>query len=228
MAVVDQNPDSLTTGQWKDRYWGEVLGLEGTSWSGAQPGCGFEASTSCRDGARMAQLWLNEGAWPTTSAGDLSQVMNRQYAIEGRSQIFPGFGRNYGFTLPLMPSDPIDPSTANFQGLNGQCFRFSPAHQAVIVSMGSGSSCGPEWTNSRAAIVSRTHPLYNTSWEHESSPALPATAAEVSMHAAAWRKEVGAWRAHVARNTSLLPADQLTAFKRALSRFGFEPLPSGS
>ena len=46
-------------------------------------------------------------------------------------------------------------------GMNAQCVQFSPAHDAVIVTMGNGGSCGSAWANTRAAIVSSDHPLYN-------------------------------------------------------------------
>jgi len=48
------------------------------------------------------------------------------------------------------------------QGMNAQCVQFSPEHNAVIVTMGNGGGCGTAWQNTRAAIVSTDHPLYNT------------------------------------------------------------------
>ena len=78
--IAAHNPEGLTIDQWKDKHWSDVLGLEHTSWSsggflnGLQ--CGFTAEPSCRDLARMAQLWNNDGAW----AGH-GQVMDAQYAM---------------------------------------------------------------------------------------------------------------------------------------------------
>jgi hypothetical protein len=222
--IRDNNPEGLTTGQWKDRFWAEPIGLESTTWTGAQPGCGFEASTSCRDGARMAQLWLNDGKW-TGTGGTPFQLMSERYSIEGRRELFPGFGREYGYTLPLSVNDPVDPETAVFVGLNAQCFRYSPEHQAVIVSMGTGGGCGPEWTNSRAAIVSDTHPSFNSSFV---SGALTATAEEKAASEAAWKAELISWYPAVAANSSILPAEHLAAFRKGLARFGLKALPEAN
>ncbi len=173
----------------------------------------------------MAQLWLNDGRWPN-SDGEVAELMAESYAIEGRTVLFPGFGRDYGYTMPLMSNDPVDPSTANFQGLNAQCFRHSPEHDAVIVSMGTGGSCGPEWTNSRAAIVSNTHPLFNSTFHKtDKGPALPATAAEKAAHEANWRAELAEWWPVVAQNSSVLPPVHLEAYKRQLELLGMDPLP---
>ena len=38
-------------------------------------------------------------------------------------------------------SDPVDPRTGSFVGMNAQCVQFSPEHNAVVVSMGNGGSC---------------------------------------------------------------------------------------
>lgn len=152
--VRENNPEGLSVTDWMLRNWHERLGLTHTTWTGV--GCGFDATTSCRDLARMAQLWVNDGEW----AGQ-GQLMGRQYSIDGRQWTFPQTSREYGYTMPLRVNDAVDPQVGNFQGLNGQCARFSPEHNAVIVSMGGGGSCGAEWTLSADAIVSRTHPRYN-------------------------------------------------------------------
>ena len=43
----------------------EPLGLEHTRWTGAATPCGSGTVISCRDLARTAQLWANDGEWLT-------------------------------------------------------------------------------------------------------------------------------------------------------------------
>jgi hypothetical protein len=134
--------------------------MEHTQWGNifsGNLGCGFGAEPSCRDLARAAQLWTNKGEWP--GAG---QIMSREYAEQGVKATFPNSGRDYGYTLPLNSADPVDTTMASFNGMFAQCAVFSQQHNAVVVSMGQGSSCGPEWRNTRHALVSGDHALYNT------------------------------------------------------------------
>ena len=166
------NPEGLSTPAWKDKYWQSVLGLEHTEWKSLIPifgqnlGCGCSASTSCRDLARIAQLWLNEGAWPGHG-----QVINRKFAIDGWRQTIktPGTGfpagNEYGYTMWLDVKDPIDPGIAHMEGLDAQCGYWSKEHEAIVISFGDGDSfepgCPPSWVLSREAVVSSDHPLYN-------------------------------------------------------------------
>jgi CubicO group peptidase (beta-lactamase class C family) len=160
--IGSNNPEGLTTPAWKDKYWQEILGMEHQSWTGTllnrnNLGCGFGAQTSCRDLARAAQLWANEGAWPGHG-----QIMDKEYAVNGRKYTYPTSGEEYGFTFWLNTKDTVDPENAHFNGMFAQCAYFSVEHNAVIVSMGDGSSCTPAWTNGRSAIVSNSHSRYNT------------------------------------------------------------------
>lgn len=133
-----------------------MLGLEHMSW-GMQGTlqCGASAVTSCRDLARTAQLWLNDGGW----AGRAGQVMDAEYARQGRTNVYPDKGKDYGYTLwrednPLVPVDPVDPNVAHYNGMLAQCAYHSKLHNAVVVSMGSGAACRPIWALARDAVVS--------------------------------------------------------------------------
>ena len=92
------------------RYWADVLGMEHMNWgTGPTLQCGFTSVTSCRDLARVAQFWLNDGVWATDGskaagggaddAAAASQVMNAEYARKGRTNVFPNKGKDYGYTL---------------------------------------------------------------------------------------------------------------------------------
>ena len=60
--ITQNNPEKLGAYEWKEKYWSEVLGMEHQNWgTGSTLQCGFSATTSCRDLARVAQLWLNDG-----------------------------------------------------------------------------------------------------------------------------------------------------------------------
>jgi CubicO group peptidase (beta-lactamase class C family) len=162
--ISANNPEGLSTRAWKDKHWQEVLGMEHTQWGSIFSGdlqCGYSAEPSCRDLARAAQLWANEGEWP--GAG---QLMSKQFAIDGRRQqstADAAFAYSpYGYTLWLNTADTVDPEAGNLNGMFAQCAYFSHEHNAVIVSMGQGSVCGPAWQNGRHAIVSSDHPLYNS------------------------------------------------------------------
>jgi CubicO group peptidase (beta-lactamase class C family) len=164
--IAENNPDGLSTSDWMQRYYFNKLGVEHSRWLPLAGSllCGFSADTSCRDLARFGQLWANEGRWRGDD-GAPEQLMQRGYAIEGRTHVFPNSGRDYGYTLPLSSNDPVDPTTGSMVGMNAQCVQFSPRHNAVIVSMGNGGSCGAAWRNTRAAIVSSDHSAYNSTRE---------------------------------------------------------------
>ena len=107
-----------------------------------------------------------------------------------------------------------------------QCMRFSPEHNALVVSMGSGSSCGAEWTSTRAALVSRDHAARNAT-----RAARGPTAAEAAAQEARWRAEVEDVRPYFAADPELwrrLPAEHRQTYATHLARFGLPPLDGGS
>eukprot|EP00040_Diaphanoeca_grandis_P028991 m.168688 g.168688 ORF g.168688 m.168688 type:complete len:383 (+) comp31533_c0_seq1:190-1338(+) len=161
--VQDNNPEGLGASTWKDKHFFEPLGMEHSSWSGSSLACGTSAELSCRDLARVAQLWLNNGEW-LGAKGDTVQLMSREHATVGTTQAIPGAGGDpYGYGLRLRPNDPVDPNVAYFGGVLVQCAFFSREHNAIVVSMGSDlfSSCEDNvWDQTRNAIVSRNHPMY--------------------------------------------------------------------
>lgn len=152
--IEQNNPDGLSARDWKDQHWQQVLGMEHTSWgSASRLQCGYTVDTSCRDLARAAQLWVNEGAW----AGH-GQVMSREHAVDGRKWTYPQSGTEYGYTNWLHVSDPVDPEIANFDGMYAQCAFFSKRHEALVVSMGDGPAsggCHRVWQNARNAVVAK-------------------------------------------------------------------------
>lgn len=156
--IQTKNPEKLPAEAWKEKFLFDVIGMEHTKWSGADLQCGFSAEFSCRDLARLAQLWLNEGNWP-----GVGQVMAKSHAEEGTSWVYPDQGEPYGYGVRLRPEDPIDPKVAFFGGIFVQCAFFSKEHNAIVVSMGSDlfGSCntGAVWNQARNAIVSKNHPL---------------------------------------------------------------------
>ena len=117
------NPEGLNARQWKDTHWQEPLGMEHTQWGNVfsgSLGCGFGAETSCRDLARAAQLWANKGQW--NGAG---QLMNKNYAETGVTDVYPNSGTDYGYTLWLNGNDPVAKDVAGFNGMFAQC---KPVH----------------------------------------------------------------------------------------------------
>jgi len=160
--IAQNNPDQLNTYAWKEKFYADVMGFEGTTWTGTNLQCGFGSSVTCRDLARAAQLYLNDGAW--SGAG---QVMNEAYTRQSRTQIFPNSGTAYGYTVWRQTNDPVDPDVSSFNGMYSQCAYMSKRHEAVIVSMGAGditgSGCVGAWIGSRDAIISKNvRHLYNT------------------------------------------------------------------
>jgi len=154
--IEENNPYRLSAEEFKDRFWQDVLGMENFDWTNylGYLHCGYTSETSCRDLARAAQLWLNEGFWPGHG-----QVLNREHILEGRTAVYPDSGADYGFTVWLESNDPIDPQVHSFNGAYSQCAYISKRHEAIVVSMGngdvSGARCGFAWTESREAIVSQ-------------------------------------------------------------------------
>jgi len=161
--IQENNPDGASASDWKDANFFKPLGMEHSRWSGSNLACGTSAELSCRDLARAAQLWLNEGEWKGAD-GEAVQLMSREHAVVGTTQVFPDAGGDpYGYTVRKRPADPVDPNVAYFGGVLVQCAFFSREHNAVVVSMGSDlfSSCESSvWEQARNAIVSSDHPQY--------------------------------------------------------------------
>jgi hypothetical protein len=154
--ISENNPQGTTTFTFKNRFWQDVLGVEdGFVW-GSLLGtrCGYSVETSCRDLARTALIWANEGGW--NGAG---QVVDRAYMQRGAQAIFPNSGADYGYTVWRSGNDPVDNMVHSFNGMFSQCAYISRRHAAVVISMGSGAISGGEcsnvWAASRNAIVSR-------------------------------------------------------------------------
>ena len=171
--IKERNPEGLATPVWKQKYFHEPLGLEHTEWSSLLPPpfgtnlvCGFTARSSCRDEARIAQLFVNEGAWPMED-GSAAQMLTRDFSIEARRTTIKSdiadqnitAGAEYGFTMWLDSNDPVDSEIAHMEGLDAQCTYFSKKHEAVVVSFGNGDSlepgCPPVWDYARHSIVSK-------------------------------------------------------------------------
>jgi len=153
--IDDNNPNRTSTETWKDNNWQEPLGMEHFEWVNyaGYLHCGYTSETTCRDLARAAQLWVNEGAWP-----GVGQMMSVEHIRDGRTHVYPGSGTEYGYTTWLDTRDPVDEEVHGFVGMYSQCAWISKEHEAIVVSMGdgdiSGALCSRSWTNAREAIVS--------------------------------------------------------------------------
>lgn len=217
-TIRQNNPDGLSsTPEWKDKYYQSVLGMEHLRWAtGDLLQCGFSAQTGCRDLARAAQLWANEGVWEGHG-----QLMNKEYAQQGRSWVFPNSGNEYGYTLWLKTNDPVDPQQAHMNGMYAQCAYFSKEHNAVVVSMGNGGSCGNVWSNTRDAIVSNDHPLYNQTRGAHGNISPEQERAEMRFA----REEAIGFRPYFLNNSHLVPRDDLKQYNSLLKSFGVDPVP---
>jgi len=154
--IGENNPAGLTTFDWKQRFYHDVMGFEdGLEWgsAGDHVRCGYSVETSCRDLARAALLWANEGLW----AG-VGTVVNREYIQQGSRGIFPQSGADLGYMVWRHSNDPVDAEVSAYWGALSQCAYASRRHAAVIVSMGEGDpatlDCREVWNESRWAIVS--------------------------------------------------------------------------
>jgi len=224
--ISQNNPDGLTTSEWMQRYYFSKLGVEHSRWGPAAGNllCGTGAETSCRDLARFGQLWANQGLWPSENPSEPpEQLMQRQFSIDGRTWVFPQTSRDYGYTLVLSSNDPVDPGRANFQGLNAQCVIFSQEHNAVIVSMGNGGSCQTAWTNTRSAIVSRDHPLYNATRDIP-PPSFRAQAAAAAAEEAREKAEILELAPFMREHANRFTAEDLAQYNEHLVRHGGEPV----
>jgi hypothetical protein len=58
--IGQNNPEGLSSLEWKDKYFEEALGFEHSTWGDPASGeirCGSTVQASCRDLARAGQLW---------------------------------------------------------------------------------------------------------------------------------------------------------------------------
>jgi CubicO group peptidase (beta-lactamase class C family) len=231
--ISQNNPSGVGSGDWMERQYFSALGIEHSRWLPLAGDllCGFSADTSCRDLARMGQLWANDGVWKDVN-GDAQQLMARQYSIDGRTcggnpamGMGCNFGRDYGYTIPTSSNDPVDPTTGSFVGMNAQCVQFSPEHNAVIVSMGNGGGCGTSWTNSRSAIVSNDHPLFNAT-RHIPATSFKEQAAVAAQEETKLKRDIMELAPFMREHASHFNEADIAQFNEHLVRYGGEKIVS--
>jgi hypothetical protein len=110
--------------------------------------------TGCRDLARTAQFWLNNGAIP-----GVGQVGSKEFHADATSRAWDTVSNAYGYTVWLNDWSTVDPTSYNFLGILDQCAHISHEHNAIVVSQGlglsDGSDCYQAWLYSGIAMVSR-------------------------------------------------------------------------
>lgn len=224
--ISQNNPDGVDTVEWMQRYYFDKLGVEHSRWLPLAGDllCGFSADTSCRDLARFGQLWANEGVWPG-DGGAPEQLMQREFSVDGRTieNLFPNAGRDYGYTLPLLSSDPVDNTAGSFVGMNAQCVVFSPEHNAVIVSMGNGGGCNTAWANTRSAIVSDDHPIYNTTRDIP-APTFRQQAAAAKAEESRLKADILELAPFMREHASRFTKEDLAQYSEKLVEYGEAPL----
>jgi len=209
--IQENNPQRLTTFAWKNRFWQEILGVEdGFVWGNAVgTRCGYSVETSCRDLARTALLWANEGGW--NGAG---QLVNRAYMQRGGTWVYPTSGTDYGFTVWRSSNDPVDNMVNSYNGMFSQCAYISRRHAAVVVSMGTGEitggQCANAWAASRNAIVSRDD-WNSTSFENTEFDEEPA------QEALSYEEVVATMETALAESPESVSAEELEMYKQYLA-----------
>jgi len=153
--VTENNPEGLNADDWKDKNFFGPIGMEHTRWDAGLWGlqCGTSMQPSCRDLARVAQMWLNDGEVP-----GVGQVVSKAHIEQGTKWVYPDQGDPYGYGLRLRPTDPIDNSVAFFGGIGVQCAFWSKKYNAIVVSMGDdflGDCKSQVWEQARNSIVSK-------------------------------------------------------------------------
>jgi hypothetical protein len=156
--ISENNPYGMSAEEFKDEFWHEAIGLEHSSWvedsTLGHLRCGFTSQMSCRDLARSAQLWLQDGEW------NGKQVVNRNHVTFGSTAVFPESevdpGYEYGYLVWRKEFDDVDDDLFYFAGAELQCAHISREHNAVIVSMGleTDDSCDSVWNIAGYSVVS--------------------------------------------------------------------------
>lgn len=210
--IAKNNDLGLSTYAWKEKFYADVLGFESMTWTGNNLGCGFGSVSTCRDLARAAQLYLNDGAWK-----DEGQVMNKEYTQASRTDIFPNSGRDYGYTIWLQGNDPVDQDVSSFNGMYSQCAYISKKHEALIISMGqgdiTGSGCSNAWVQSRNAIISNdVRHLYNTTQSAEDRAMEEALMNNYTLP----REEILAMGEYMLSHSEQFAEEEITALKKYL------------
>eukprot|EP00041_Stephanoeca_diplocostata_P015106 m.286268 g.286268 ORF g.286268 m.286268 type:complete len:407 (+) comp19925_c0_seq10:1297-2517(+) len=172
--VTGNNPDGIDAVAWKNEHWAKPLGMEHMQWGkGGYLHCGYSAQSSCRDAARVGQLFNNNGRWP-----GFGQLMSEAYTEKARTVIHPFAQESwgpYGYLIWLYMQDDYDPTVSMMSGANAQCTVFSKELNAVIVSFGTDddSLCDPVWNAARYAVAGRTRKPQGNSTQTKTLKALP-------------------------------------------------------
>jgi CubicO group peptidase (beta-lactamase class C family) len=157
--IAENNPDRLDEVEWMETYFLNRLGMEHFSWQASPPRggylhCGYSSQTSCRDLARNAQLWVNNGVWQG------ERLIEESHLQQARSWQFPNSGGEYGYLSWLQTSDDVDENVVSWHGTYTQCAFSSIAQQAVVISMGDGPEDGLEclkvWQAAKYALVANS------------------------------------------------------------------------
>jgi hypothetical protein len=224
-TVSENNPDGLWATAWKDKHWAEPLGLEHMQWGKKESlRCGASARSSCRDAARVGQLWNNNGFWPGHG-----QLISEEYARRARTWVFPGSfaWAPYGYTLWLWINDEIDAEVGMMGGANAQCTLFAPEQNAVIVSFGMDDQddCEDVWQASKYAIVDWGN---NANASFVKNKIRNANATKSSLHQASFKKfseqDILNIREFARTNAGDFNAQELEFINQRLQKLGANPI----
>lgn len=232
-TISENNPDGLYTPEWKNRYWERPLGIEHLQWGRfGYLNCGFSARSSCRDAARVGQLWANNGEWPGHG-----RLISEEYVRRARTWVYPESysWAPYGYTLWLWYSDDVDPSVSQMAGANAQCTTMSMIHDAVIVSLGQDDydNCDAVWEYSKYAIVSaedlhrlrhNASSFYGTGFDEIMAASSFLRAKRAAARAQFSEAEILGLRGFVANNTQNFEQRELDAINRRFVKLGAEPV----
>jgi CubicO group peptidase (beta-lactamase class C family) len=232
--IGQQNPDGLSAPAWKDEHWAKPIGIEHTKWGRGQDlPCGAGCQASCRDAARVGQLWVNNGFWDGHG-----QLIPADYAEKARTWIYPyaqdAWGE-YGYTLWLWVTDDVDPRTSMMSGAHGQCTWMSREHNTVITSFGYddnediGFACNAVWTLSKYAIVSKDHPKANMTRNATrdalfTNRTLHAGTERAKQQRMVYKEELPAMRDFVVKNRDLFSNEDYAKISKSFVREGLRSL----
>jgi CubicO group peptidase (beta-lactamase class C family) len=171
---------------------------------------------------------VNNGAWPGHG-----QLMDEEYVKKGRTFVYPdmqdAWGGPYGYTLWLWAQyeDPdFDPDVTVMAGSGAQCTWMSREHNSVIVSFGQDDedNCDAVWRNTRLAIVTRGHPMSNTTFERV-NPDPAALKARADSRRRVAVEELPALREYLLTTLARFTPAQLVSINRRLVKLGGAPVP---
>ncbi len=151
LSLLIRHTTKTAPADWAEQHFAKPLGLSGLfedDGSDGEISAGGGQFVSCRGLARVGQLYLNRGIWPSQNGlGPPQRLVSTQYIQQMGHPSFPAASANYGLLTWLPGAKPSNPlvqcCNSRFQCTNEELDEFLPLGSSMIGAAGEYESETP-------------------------------------------------------------------------------------